>query len=70
VRKYGSSKELVKSVVDALQRKSNPQKSLANLIEAAQEVGHCHYEYQTSWGNVNYLLNSLHNIIVLFTRIY
>ncbi|ANM66819.1 cellulose synthase-like B6 [Arabidopsis thaliana] len=59
VRKYGSSKELVKSVVDALQRKSNPQKSLANLVEAAQEVGHCHYEYQTSWGNLGWLYDSV-----------
>ncbi|CAB78571.1 cellulose synthase like protein [Arabidopsis thaliana] len=59
VRKYGNSKELVKSVVDALQRKSNPQKSLANLIEAAQEVGHCHYEYQTSWGNLGWMYDSV-----------
>ncbi|KAL9286921.1 putative cellulose synthase (UDP-forming) [Arabidopsis thaliana] len=58
-RKYGSSKELVKSVVGALQRKSNPQKSLANLVEAAQEVGHCHYEYQTSWGNLGWLYDSV-----------
>ncbi|KAG7542819.1 Cellulose synthase [Arabidopsis thaliana x Arabidopsis arenosa] len=59
VKRYGSSKELVKSVVDALQRKSNPQKSLENLIEAAQQVGHCHYEYQTSWGNFGWLYDSV-----------
>ncbi|CAE6025437.1 unnamed protein product [Arabidopsis arenosa] len=49
-RKFGNSKEMVKSVVEALQRKPNPQNTLANFLEAAQEVGHCHYEYQTSWG--------------------
>ncbi|KAL1220610.1 Cellulose synthase-like protein B6 [Cardamine amara subsp. amara] len=60
VRTYGSSKELVKSVVDALQKKSsNPKNSLKNFIEAAQEVGHCHYEYQTSWGNFGWLYDSV-----------
>ncbi|KAG7547490.1 Nucleotide-diphospho-sugar transferase [Arabidopsis suecica] len=59
VKRYGSSKELVQSVVDALQRKSNPQKSLENLIEEAQQVGHCHYEYQTSWGNFGWLYDSV-----------
>lgn len=48
--KFGSSKEMVISMVEALKRKPNPQNSLTNVIEAAQEVGHCHYEYQTSWG--------------------
>ncbi|EFH44473.1 hypothetical protein ARALYDRAFT_329979 [Arabidopsis lyrata subsp. lyrata] len=59
VRKYGSSKEMVKSVVGALQLKSYPQKSLTYFIEAAQEVGHCHYEYQTSWGNLGWLYDSV-----------
>ena len=41
---------MVKSVVDALQRKPFPQKNLKDSLETAQEMGHCHYEYQTSWG--------------------
>ncbi|XP_019087429.1 PREDICTED: cellulose synthase-like protein B5 [Camelina sativa] len=45
--------------MDALQRKSNPQSSLTNFIEAAQEVGHCHYECQTSWGNLGWLYGSV-----------
>ncbi|XP_019101350.1 PREDICTED: cellulose synthase-like protein B3 [Camelina sativa] len=50
-REFGNSKEMVTSVVNALQRKTNPQhSSLTDSIEAAQEVGHCHYENQTSWG--------------------
>ena len=47
---FGNSKEMVTSVVEALQRKPNPQNILTNSIEAAQEVGHCDYESQTSWG--------------------
>ncbi|KFK31116.1 hypothetical protein AALP_AA6G070100 [Arabis alpina] len=50
VRKFGNSKEMVNSVVVALQRKSNPQTILTNSLDAAKEVGHCPYEYQTSWG--------------------
>ncbi|KAG7568615.1 Nucleotide-diphospho-sugar transferase [Arabidopsis thaliana x Arabidopsis arenosa] len=50
-REFGKSKEMVKSVVDALQRKSYLHNTLKDSLEAAQEVGHCHYEYQTSWGN-------------------
>lgn len=49
-REFGNSKEMVKSVVHALQRKLNSQDNFANSLKAAQEVGHCHYEYQTSWG--------------------
>ncbi|XP_010510003.1 PREDICTED: cellulose synthase-like protein B3 isoform X1 [Camelina sativa] len=50
-REFGNSKEMVTSVVNALQRKPNPQhSSLTDSLEAAQEVGHCHYENQTSWG--------------------
>lgn len=49
-REFGSSKEIVKSVVEALQGKSNPQQAITNSIEIAKEVGNCHYEYQTSWG--------------------
>ncbi|KAF3577100.1 hypothetical protein DY000_02035059 [Brassica cretica] len=49
-REFGSSKEIVKSVVEALQGKSNPQQTITNSIEIAEEVGNCHYEYQTSWG--------------------
>ncbi|XP_010469576.1 PREDICTED: cellulose synthase-like protein B3 [Camelina sativa] len=50
-REFGSSKEMVTSVVNALQRKLNPQhSSLTDFLEAAQKVGHCHYENQTSWG--------------------
>lgn len=49
-RVFGNSKEMVTSVVDALQRKSNPQNSLTNSLEVAKAVGHCNYEYQTSWG--------------------
>ncbi|CAH2059788.1 unnamed protein product [Thlaspi arvense] len=49
-RDFGNSEEMVKSVVDALQKKSNPQNSLTNSLDLAQEIGHCHYEYQTSWG--------------------
>ncbi|VVB07424.1 unnamed protein product [Arabis nemorensis] len=50
VREFGNSKEMANSVIDALQRKSNPQAILTNSLEAANEVGHCPYEYQTSWG--------------------
>ncbi|CDY19146.1 BnaA04g18860D [Brassica napus] len=58
-RDFGKSKEMVKSVVDALQRKSNPQDTLINSSEPAQAVGHCHYEYQTSWGKtVGWLYDS------------
>ncbi|XP_006293362.2 cellulose synthase-like protein B3 isoform X2 [Capsella rubella] len=50
-REFGNSKEMVTSVVNALQRKSNRQlSSLTDSLEAAREVGHCHYENQTSWG--------------------
>ncbi|KAL0716034.1 hypothetical protein Bca4012_065356 [Brassica carinata] len=49
-RKFGSSKDLVKSIVEALQRKSNPKTTLTNFIEAAKMVGSCHYEHQTNWG--------------------
>ncbi|EOA26628.1 hypothetical protein CARUB_v10022692mg [Capsella rubella] len=50
-REFGNSKEMVASVVNALQRKLNPQhSSLTVSIEAAQEVGHCDHENQTSWG--------------------
>ncbi|CAN7018974.1 unnamed protein product, partial [Brassica oleracea var. botrytis] len=49
-REFGSSKEIVKSVVEELQGKSNPQQTITNSIEIAEEVGNCHYEYQTSWG--------------------
>ncbi|CAN8232009.1 unnamed protein product [Cochlearia groenlandica] len=58
--KYGSSKEMVKSVANALQRKPNPQNiTLANFIEAAKQVGHCLYEYQTSWGKLGWLYDSV-----------
>ncbi|CAH2079069.1 unnamed protein product [Thlaspi arvense] len=64
-RKYGSSKEMVKSMVDALQRKSNPQNTITNSIEAAHEVGHCHYEFQTNWGEtVGYLYGSVSEDII------
>ncbi|CAH2079068.1 unnamed protein product [Thlaspi arvense] len=59
-RKYGNSREMVKSMVEALQRKSNPQNTLANSIEAAHEVGNCHYEYQSSWGKT---LGCLHDSV-------
>lgn len=49
-REFGNSKEMVKSVVVSLQRKSNLQNALIKSIEAAKEVGNFHYEYQTSWG--------------------
>ncbi|KAJ0234762.1 hypothetical protein HA466_0271280 [Hirschfeldia incana] len=49
-KNFGSSKELVKSIVEALQRKSNPKTTLTNFIETAQMVGSCHYEHQTNWG--------------------
>ncbi|CAE6025600.1 unnamed protein product [Arabidopsis arenosa] len=59
-RRFGSSKEMIKSVVDAIQRNPNPQNILTNSIEAAQEVGHCHYEHQTSWGNtIGWLYDSV-----------
>ncbi|CAH8264499.1 unnamed protein product [Arabidopsis lyrata] len=59
-RRFGNSKEMVKSVVGAIQRNPNPQNILTNSIEAAQEVGHCHYEYQTSWGNtIGWLYDSV-----------
>ncbi|XP_018482999.1 cellulose synthase-like protein B3 isoform X2 [Raphanus sativus] len=58
-RDFGKSKEMVKSIVDALKRKTNPQDPFTNSIEAAQKVGHCHYEYQTSWGKtVGWLYDS------------
>ncbi|AEC08698.1 cellulose synthase-like B4 [Arabidopsis thaliana] len=58
-REFGNSKEMVKSVVDALQRKPFPQKNLKDSLETAQEMGHCHYEYQTSWGkNIGWLYDS------------
>ncbi|KAL1220452.1 Cellulose synthase-like protein B3 [Cardamine amara subsp. amara] len=47
---FGNSKEMVKSVVETLQRKSSPQNTLANSLKVAEEVGQCQYEYQTSWG--------------------
>ncbi|XP_019082838.1 PREDICTED: cellulose synthase-like protein B2 isoform X2 [Camelina sativa] len=59
-RGFGNSKEMVKSVVEALQIKSNPQHILTNSIEAAQEVGHCDYEYQTNWGKtIGWLYDSM-----------
>nr|AAC25943.1 putative cellulose synthase [Arabidopsis thaliana] len=39
-RRFGNSKEMMKSVVDAIQRNPNPQNILTNSIEAAREVGH------------------------------
>ncbi|CAA0374160.1 unnamed protein product [Arabidopsis thaliana] len=57
---FGNSKEMVTSVVEALQRKPNPQNILTNSIEAAQEVGHCDYESQTSWGKtIGWLYDSM-----------
>ncbi|CAF2288164.1 unnamed protein product [Brassica napus] len=59
-REFGSSKEIVKSVVEALQGKSNPQQAITNSIEIAKEVGNCHYEYQTSWGKtIGWLYDSM-----------
>ncbi|XP_024003856.1 cellulose synthase-like protein B3 isoform X2 [Eutrema salsugineum] len=59
-KEIGNSKEMVKSVVDALQMKSNPQQTLTNSIEVAKEVGNCHYEHQTSWGNtIGWLYDSM-----------
>ncbi|RID66855.1 hypothetical protein BRARA_D01969 [Brassica rapa] len=59
-REFGSSKEIVKSVVEALQGKSNPQQTITNSIEIAKEVGNCHYEYQTSWGKtIGWLYDSM-----------
>ncbi|CDY48543.1 BnaC04g43060D [Brassica napus] len=59
-REFGSSKEIVKSVVEALQGKSNPQQTITNSIEIAEEVGNCHYEYQTSWGKtIGWLYDSM-----------
>ncbi|KFK31114.1 hypothetical protein AALP_AA6G069800 [Arabis alpina] len=55
-REFGHSKEMVKSLVESLQRKSNPRNSLINSIEAAKEVGNVQYEYQTSWGKTIGLL--------------
>lgn len=49
-REFGNSKEMVKSVVNALQRKANLQNSFKTSLETAKEVGHCQYEHQTSWG--------------------
>ncbi|CAF1866096.1 cellulose synthase-like protein B3 isoform X1 [Brassica napus] len=49
-RKFGSSKEIRKSVANALQRKSNSQNILTNFLDEAREVGQCQYESQTSWG--------------------
>ncbi|CAA7049535.1 unnamed protein product [Microthlaspi erraticum] len=49
-REFGNSKEMAKSVVDALQRKANFQNSLTESLEMAKEVGQCQYEHQTSWG--------------------
>ncbi|RID66854.1 hypothetical protein BRARA_D01968 [Brassica rapa] len=49
-RKFGSSKEIRKSVANALQRKSNSQNILTNFLDEAREVGHCQYESQKSWG--------------------
>ena len=48
--KLGSSKEIRKSVANALQRKSNSQNILTNFLDEAREAGHCQYESQTSWG--------------------
>ncbi|CAN6834287.1 unnamed protein product [Brassica oleracea var. botrytis] len=50
--KLGSSKEIRKSVANALQRKSNSQNILTNFLDEAREVGHCQYESQTSWGKI------------------
>ncbi|KAG2285776.1 hypothetical protein Bca52824_045380 [Brassica carinata] len=59
-REFGSSKEIVKSVVEALQGKSNPQQTITNSIEIAEEVGNCHYEYQTSWSKtIGWLYDSM-----------
>ncbi|CAN6843030.1 unnamed protein product [Brassica oleracea] len=49
-RKFGSSKEIKKSVANALQRKSNSHNILTNFLDEAREVGQCQYESQTSWG--------------------
>ncbi|VVB07425.1 unnamed protein product [Arabis nemorensis] len=59
-REFGNSKAIVKSVVSALQRESNPQNELTNSTQAAKEVGNSHYEYETSWGKtIGWLYDSI-----------
>lgn len=48
--KFGSSKELTKSVVDALEGKTLPPNNLQSFIEAACQVSGCGYEDGTCWG--------------------
>ncbi|KAG7983395.1 hypothetical protein I3843_04G104400 [Carya illinoinensis] len=48
--KFGNSKELIKSVADALKGKTRPPNSLQSCIEAAYQVSGCGYENGTSWG--------------------
>jgi hypothetical protein len=47
---FGSSKELIKSVVQALKGKMDPSYSLCTYIEAAYQIASYEYEYGTGWG--------------------
>ncbi|CAH2065652.1 unnamed protein product [Thlaspi arvense] len=71
VREFGNSKEMVKSVVGALQRHLYTQRICTNSIEAAKEVGNIHYEHQTNWGKtVGWLYDSLSEDLNTCTRIH
>ncbi|CAN8247687.1 unnamed protein product [Cochlearia groenlandica] len=70
-RNFGNSKEVVKSVIDALQRKSNPQNTLTNSIKASEEAGTCHYEDQTNWGKtIGWLYDSMADDVNTSIRIH
>ena len=50
LQEFGSSKELIKSVVLALKGNTNPSNCLRNSIQASYQIASCEYEYGTSWG--------------------
>jgi len=47
---FGSSKELIKSTIQALKGNTDPSDNLWTSIEAAYQIASCEYEYGTGWG--------------------
>ncbi|KAE8075655.1 hypothetical protein FH972_014349 [Carpinus fangiana] len=47
---FGSSKELIKSAIQALKGKTDPSDGLWTSIQAAYQIASCKYEYGTGWG--------------------
>ncbi|KAF7805783.1 cellulose synthase-like protein H1 isoform X1 [Senna tora] len=59
VKRFGGSKELVKSAASALEGKTySPCHNVSNSLEAAIQVASCEYEYGTAWGGMDIWINN------------